>query len=125
MAKGFEDLEIWKKAHELSVKIYDLTSNKWPKSEIFGLISQIRRAAVSVELNIAEGQARYHYNETIHFLHDARASAQEVRNCLMLARDIKEISLELEEFEYFDVEYIGLIKGINGFVSYLRSKKSS
>lgn len=124
MPKSFEDLEIWKKAHDLSIKIYIITS-KWPKTEIFGLISQVRRAATSVELNIAEGQARYHYNDTIKFLHDARASAQEVRNCLILARDIKEIGIGLEEFGYFDVEYIGLIKGINGFISYLRGKKSN
>lgn len=124
MARSFEELEIWKKAHELSIKIYELTS-KWPKSEIYGLISQIRRAAVSVELNIAEGQSRYHYNETIHFLYDARASAQEVRNCLILAKDLKEIAMKVEEFVSFNVEYIGLIKGINGFVSYLRNKRSS
>lgn len=124
MPKSFEELEIWKKAHDLSVKIYIITS-KWPKSEIFGLTSQIRRAAVSVELNIAEGQSRYHYNETINFLYTARASAQEVRSCLMLAKDIKEIGLKLEEFGYFNVEYTGLTKGINGFVSYLRKKKSN
>lgn len=124
MARGFEELEIWKKAHGLSIKIYTITS-KWPKSEIYGLTPQIRRAATSVELNIAEGQSRYHYNETIHFLYDARASAQEVRNCLMLAKDIKEIGIGVEEFDLFNVEYIGLIKGINGFVRYLRNKKSS
>jgi four helix bundle protein len=119
MARNFEDLEIWKKAHQLTLVIYKITGT-WPKAEIYGLTSQIRRAAISVELIIAEGHARHHYKDMIRFMIEARASAEEVRNCLMLAHDLEEIKFDKEQFEYFNNEYIGLIKGINGFISYLR-----
>lgn len=124
MASNFEELKIWQQAHQLTLKIYD-TTNSWPKSETYGLISQIRRAAVSVELNIAEGQSRYHDKETIHFMYDARASAQEVRNCLMIVRDLKEMKFSNKDYQYFNEEYIILIKGINGFINYLRNKKTN
>ena len=62
----FRKLEIWQKAHELTLKIYHSTS-KLPKSEQFGLVSQIRRAAVSVESNIAEGDSRYSKKDKIQF----------------------------------------------------------
>lgn len=120
MPQSFEDLEIWKKAHQLTMEIYTITA-LWPKSEMFGLTSQVKRAAVSVELNIAEGHSRYHYNETIHFMYDSRASGEEVRNCLILAKDLKYITIEV--CENLNTEYIGLIKGINGFIASIRRKK--
>lgn len=119
MPQSFEELEIWKKAHQLTLKIYEI-SNQWPKAEIFGLTSQTRRAAVSVELTTAEGHSRYHYKETIQFCYDSRASAQEVRNCLILAKDLKYITTEV--CNELNQEYIGLIKGINGFISATRRK---
>ncbi len=124
MASGFNELEIWKKAHDLTIKVYELTS-LWPKDESHGLTSQICRAAVSVELNIAEGHGRYYYNEIIRFMFNARGSIQEVRNCLMLARDLKLINLDGSDFEKTDVEYVGLIKGVNGFINSLKGKKSN
>ena len=74
MASSFEELEIWKIAHSLTLNIYTITS-KWPPSEKFNLISQTRRAAVSTELIIAEAQARFFYKDTIRMLYEARASA--------------------------------------------------
>lgn len=59
MGTDFRDLDVWKIAHDLTLDIYKLTSG-FPKEERYDLVSQIRRAAVSVELNIAEGQGRYH-----------------------------------------------------------------
>jgi four helix bundle protein len=67
MASSYEDLEIWKAAHRLTLKIYKVTL-KWPTSEKYGLISQTRRAAVSVELVIAEAQSRFFYKDTIRML---------------------------------------------------------
>jgi four helix bundle protein len=121
MASGFEELEIWKKAHSLTLLIYKIVSKR-PSSETYGLISQIKRSAVSVELNIAEGQARYHYKETMHFLYDSRASISEVRNCLILARDLPEIEISEIDFNFLYNEYVNLSKGINGFLNYLKKR---
>ena len=65
--KRFEDLEVWKNSIKLVADVYDITRN-FPKEELFGLTSQIRRAAVSVPSNIAEGCGRKHKKETIQFL---------------------------------------------------------
>jgi four helix bundle protein len=121
MPRSFDELEIWKQAHRLTLLIYELTTS-WPKNEIYGLISQTRRACVSVELNIAEGHGRYHDKEMIRFLIDARASAQEVRNCLMIARDLKEFGLDTKIYNQLSEDYLGLIKGINGLINYLRER---
>ncbi|MEK7521609.1 MAG: four helix bundle protein [Patescibacteria group bacterium] len=75
--KDFTDLRIWKKAHELTIRIYELTK-KFPREEIYGLTSQLRRAAVSVESCIAESYGRFHINDVVHFLIDSRGSLYEV-----------------------------------------------
>jgi len=118
MPRSFNDLEIWKSAHKLTILIYQ-ESMTWPESERYNLISQIRRAAVSVELLISEGHSRYHNKDIIHFMHESRASAEEVRNCLMIARDLPHIPFG-EKFELLNIQYIGLIKGINAFINSLR-----
>lgn len=121
MAQDFKKLKIWQKAHELMVQIYAL-SKTFPKDEQFSLISQVRRAALSVPANIAEAQGRYHDAETIHFLYNARGSAEEVRSHLIAALDIAYISNN--DFDTLEKEYIGLIMGINSFVKSIRQKKS-
>ena len=74
--KGFEDLEVWEGAHKLTIKIYEVT-RKFPKDELYGLISQLRRSASSVAANIVEGHSRDTTKEFIKFLYNARASAAE------------------------------------------------
>jgi four helix bundle protein len=89
--KEFYDLDAWKKAHKLVVDIYSVTK-EFPASEIYGITSQIRRAAASVTANIAEGFSRYHYNDKINFYYHARGSISEVQNFLLIARDLKYLS---------------------------------
>jgi len=89
--KSFEDLIVWKKAHELTLKIYKLTSN-FPKQELFGLVSQIRRASVSVESNIAEGFSRNTIKERKQFYCISRGSLEEVKCQLIIAKDLEFIS---------------------------------
>ena len=122
MASDFRQLNIWKKAHKLMLKVYQLTAS-FPKEETFNLISQLRRASLSVPANIAEAHGRYHYAETIHFLYNARGSAEEVRSLLIAARDLKFISKD--EYKYLETEYEGLIKGINSFIKTLRERQTS
>jgi len=83
-------LMVWQKSHELTLKIYEITKN-FPKEELFGLTSQIRRAAASVPSNIVEGKARGSNKEYKRFLLVARGSLEETKYQLLLAKDLKYI----------------------------------
>ena len=89
--KSFEDLPVWKDARKFTNKIYNLT-NKFPKEELYGLTSQIRRATVSIMSNIAEGFDRRSDKELSNFLSMARGSSSEVQNDLYIAIDLEYIS---------------------------------
>lgn len=89
--RDFTDLLAWQEGHKLVLDIYRLTK-KFPKEEIFGLVSQMRRAAVSVTSNIAEGFGRQGYKEKIQFFYVAQGSLIELKNQLLIARDIGYIS---------------------------------
>lgn len=85
MGQSFRDLLVWQKAMQLTVAIYRL-SREFPREEIYGLTSQIRRAAVSVPSNIAEGQGRLNPSEFRQFLGIARGSVCEIQTQLEIAR---------------------------------------
>lgn len=78
----------WQEAHLLVLKIY-LSTGKFPKSQLFGITSQLRRAITSVTANIAEGFGRYSYKDRIKFYIQARGSILEVENFIITARDLK------------------------------------
>ena len=86
--EDFKNLKVWKKAHELTLVLYQSTRT-FPKDEIYGLISQIRRAAASIGANIAEGCGRRSDPEMKRFVQIARGSANEVEYHLLLARDLQ------------------------------------
>jgi four helix bundle protein len=79
-----KDLDVWKKAMDLAAQVYSLTT-RFPKEELYGLTSQIRRSAVSIPSNIAEGAARHSRKEFIQFLHIASGSVAELETQLLLA----------------------------------------
>ena len=83
----FTDLVAWQKAHKLYVGVHE-TTKTFPSDEKYGLTDQIRRAALSVTSNIAEGFGRSTDNDTVHFYFMARGSLYEVMNQLIAARDI-------------------------------------
>jgi four helix bundle protein len=85
--KNYRDLLIWQKGIALVKEIY-LLSQRFPKTEIYGLSNQIRRAAVSIPSNIAEGQARQHTGEFRQFLHVALGSLAEVDTQLVIAKEL-------------------------------------
>jgi len=85
--KDFRKLKVWEKAHELTVEVYR-ASGRFPRSEMFGLATQLRRAAVSVASNIAEGCGRNSDGELSRFAGFAMGSASEVEYQLLLARDL-------------------------------------
>jgi four helix bundle protein len=86
-ARTFQDLVVWQKAHRFVVGIYSLTAS-FPKQEIYGLTNQLRRAAVSVPANIAEGFRRRGRADKARFLNIAEASLDECKYYLILAKDL-------------------------------------
>jgi four helix bundle protein len=90
---SYQELHVWQKAMELAVETYQLTK-QFPREEQWGLISQLRRAAVSVVSNIAEGWGRNHKNEFKYFLRLARGSAREMESQLILSQRIGYVSQE-------------------------------
>ncbi len=86
-AKSFRDLVVWRKAHEFVLEVYALTA-AFPKAETYGLTSQLRRAAVSVPANIAEGFRRRGRPEKARFMNIAEGSLEESRYYLILAQDL-------------------------------------
>lgn len=99
VVKSFKDLEVWKRAHGVVLEVYRLT-NPFPRSEQFGVVSQIRRAAYSIPANIAEGFGRRSTKELLQFLAIANGSLEELRYFLLLSRDLRYLSpLDLEKLE--------------------------
>lgn len=89
--QSFEQLEVWQKAHQYVLSIYKITK-KYPKEEIFGLISQVRRSAISITANIAEGYIRIGSKEKLRFYNISQGSLEETRNFVILSKDLEYIS---------------------------------
>ena len=87
-AKGFEDLVVWQKAHQFVLAVYRL-SRTFPRSEIYGLSSQFRRASVSIAANIAEGFKKRSKADKLRFYNIAQGSIEESRYYLILVRDLE------------------------------------
>jgi four helix bundle protein len=85
--KTHKDLNVWKESMTLAKEVYRLTKN-FPKEETFGLVSQMRRAAVSIPSNIAEGAARNSNKEFIQFLHVSLGSLAELETQLLLSKEL-------------------------------------
>jgi len=118
--KNFEDLTCWQKARDLRKKFYEL-ANELPDYEKYGLASQIRRAAISVTANIAEGFGRYNYQEKIYFLRIARASVFELQDHLYSCLDANYF-----DKQYFDELYSDCVetaKAVNGYISFIYNQK--
>jgi four helix bundle protein len=103
--KNFYDLNVWKNSR-LLVKIIYETTETFPKTEIYGIINQLRRAALSVTANIAEGFGRFHYKEKIKFYLQARGSILEIQNFIILAYDLNFIDKEMSKQIFSDCNII-------------------
>jgi four helix bundle protein len=97
--EDFKDLKVWVKAHELTLAIYQ-SARKFPREEIYGLTSQVRRASASIGANIAEGCGRRSDAEMRRFVQIARGSASELECHLLLARDLQFLPVD----EYAELE---------------------
>ena len=92
--QDFKKLKVWEKSHNLTLRMYELTS-QFPREEIYGLTSQIRRSCASIPTNIAEGCGRGSSADFARFLQIAIGSANETEYLVLLARDLKYLNAEL------------------------------
>ncbi len=113
--KTYKDLEVWKKSIQIVKEIYLLVKN-FPKEEIYGLTSQIKRAAVSIPSNIAEGIGRNYKKDTIQFLHISRGSLYELETLLIIAEEINIIGTE--QLDITSGKISECAKILNGLISY-------
>ncbi|MFA6174983.1 MAG: four helix bundle protein [Phycisphaerae bacterium] len=117
--RNFKDLQVWHKSHLLTLKIYKLTLS-FPADEKFGLISQLRRASVSIATNIAEGCGRGSNTELRRFFDIAMGSASEVEYQMLLAYDLKYVSENNYQETVFCIEEVKKM-----LTSYIKKIKSS
>jgi four helix bundle protein len=121
MARSYRELLVWQKAKALAVQIYKATE-QFPRNETYGLTSQIRRAAVSVASNIAEGQGRLTAAEFLHFLGQARGSLLELDTQLAIALDLT--YLKPDQHEILDDEAYQALGLLNRLIESLRKGRS-
>jgi four helix bundle protein len=106
----FTDLNVWKESHKLTLLVYKY-ANDFPKQEKFGLISQLKRAVVSIESCIAEGFSRFHYKDRLNFYFDARGSIAEAQMQMIIARDLEYLTKAEFEKVILQSEKVGVILG--------------
>jgi four helix bundle protein len=106
-ARSFEDLVIWQQSHKITLRVYRLTTG-FPKTEVYGLTSQMRRAAISVAANIAEGFKRRQRPDKARVMNIAESSLEELRYFFILARDLEYLP---PEEKWKDVEELALMLG--------------
>jgi four helix bundle protein len=116
---SFHDLRIWQEAMDLTVEIYRVTGG-FPKHETYGLVSQMRRAAVSVPSNIAEGKEHRSDSEFVRFLLHARGSLLELQTQLLIARRLQYLSEEKANELCRSGDGIG--RGLNALINRFREK---
>ena len=117
--KDFSDLEVWKQGHKLVIYIYKITST-FPKSEVFGLTDQMRRCAVSITSNIAEGFSRYSFKEKLQFFRISAGSITELQNQLIIAKDVGYINIS--KFQALYEQTIVVLKILNGLIRNTKTK---
>jgi four helix bundle protein len=119
---SYRELLVWQKAKSLAVHIYVITE-RFPRSEVYGLTSQARRAAVSIISNIAEGQGRLTSNEFLHFLGLARGSLHELEAQLSVATDLSYI--EPATHQVIEGELRQVLGLLNRLIEAIRRKRSA
>lgn len=117
--QNFKDLKVWQKAHQFSLKVYKIT-RLFPKEELFGLTNQLRRAAVSVAANIAEGCGRKTNKDFAYFLNISLGSANESEYFLILSGDLKYITEQ--DFQSLHIEINEVKAMLISLISKVRTK---
>jgi four helix bundle protein len=115
----FNKLKIWEKSHQLTLEIYKITYN-FPKEELFGLTSQIRRSSFSIPANIAEGCGRSSDVDFSRFLYISMGSANETEYLIMLCTDLEYIELDKSQELLLKIQEIK--KMLSSFINTLKTK---
>ena len=108
MTALYEKLDVWQLAHRLALEIYELTAG-FPRSELYGLTAQLRRAAMAIPTNIVEGNARKHRGEYLQYCYIARGSVAEVKYLLRFSRDLNLITLEQYGRKFSEYDRLGVV----------------
>ena len=119
--KNFTELVVWQRGHGLVLDIYKITDH-FPSQEVFALTNQLRRAAVSITSNIAEGFTRKTYKEKMQFYFTALGSLSEVQNQLLIARDLDYLKIDL--YNRMTSTSIEVSKMLNGLIKVIKSANS-
>ena len=106
--KDFRTLKVWEKSHQFTLKIYSLSRN-FPKDELFGLISQIRRASSSIAINIGEGCGRGSDADSARFLQISMGSASETEYLIMLCADLEYVPNDSKETLLLEVQELKMM----------------
>jgi four helix bundle protein len=117
--KSFRELDVWKKAHELTLLVFKMTE-AFPRTDQFGIVSQVRRSSSAVAANIAEGFGRGTTKEFLRVLQIALGELEETRYFMLLSRDLKRISNE--EFNRVDAECDSVGRLMNALARSLRAR---
>lgn len=114
---SFERLDVWNRSRQLTKKVYKLTEN-FPDSEKFGLVSQLRRAAISICSNIAEGSSRKSRKDQAHFYSIAFSSLMETLNQLIISQDLDYIDSQLPDESRAEIHIISkMLNGLSNSIS--------
>lgn len=117
--RSFTDLKVWQEGHVLVLQVYKVT-DIFPKKEQYSLTDQLRRSAISITSNIAEGFSRKGIREKLQYYYMAKGSLAELQNQLLIARDIGYIADE--SFSMLATQTVAVHKLLNGFITSTRSR---
>ena len=117
--ESYQDLEVWKQSKDLVRNIYEVTKS-FPKEEQFGLTNQLRRAAVSIPSNIAEGCGRNHIKDSIQFFFISRGSLYEIETQIIIAHDLGFVSISEQENTIAKIKSCKRL--LNGFINYFQNR---
>jgi four helix bundle protein len=118
-SSSFRDLRVWQEAMRLASEIYRSTAN-FPRHEVYGLSQQMRRAAVSIPSNIAEGKGHHSDKEFAHFLFHARGSLLELQTQLLIAKELQYLSKQEADRQLVSAEAVG--RALSGLINSLQTK---
>jgi four helix bundle protein len=116
--QSFRNIKVWEKAHTLTLGVYE-TTRTFPREEMFGLTSQMRRSSASIGANIAEGCCRKGDAEMSRFMQISMGSASELEYHLLLARDLKMV--HAEDYERLEAEVVEVKRMLSSFIHKLKA----
>lgn len=122
MSTGIENLKIYQMSERMEIFLHKLTE-KYPTDERYRMVDQIRRASNAITSNIAESYGRFSYKEKVRYMHIARGEAYELKQ--LMVRSCKKDYIKKESGEFIENKIVEIIKGINGYIKFLRTKSET